>query len=154
MTADPYVERVFPLGGKRGSKVDFEVVGQGVPNKMTLTLPADKAPHQVAFLPNSNPYLLDVDDFEEFRETSKEVPLPAVCNGRIAAPGRVDAWKVVLKKGESLEAELRAARFGSHLDGVLSVADAAGKELGRADAPAPTVGEPVLHFTAPAEGAL
>src|SRR4029077_15943444 len=40
LTADPYVDRVFPLGGKRGTKLDLEVTGQGLPHKASLALPA------------------------------------------------------------------------------------------------------------------
>jgi hypothetical protein len=153
LTADPYVDRVFPLGGKRGTKVEFEAAGQGIPARAALALPEDKAPWTYGRLAGSNAFLLDLDDVEEFSEPGQEVPVPAVCNGRIAAPGEIDAWKVSLGKGEALQAELRAARLGSPLDGILSVVDAFGKELARAETPLADLGDPLLRFTAPADGA-
>lgn len=152
LTADPYVERVFPLGGKRGSKVEFEVTGQGLPAKATLSLPALEPPWTHVRLPGSNAFLVDLDTLDEFPEGAREVPVPAVCNGRIFEPGEIDAWSISLKKGEPVEAELRAARLGSLLDGILTVTDAAGKELARAEMPQADLGDPVLRFTAPADG--
>jgi hypothetical protein len=75
-----------------------------------------------------------------------------VCNGRIAQPGEVDRWSWSGVKGEAYEFELRAGELGSRLDGVLSVCDAAGKVLASADTPAPGRRDPVLRFTAPADG--
>src|SRR5207248_9869521 len=33
LTADPYVDHVFPLGAKRGDKTRFQLSGQGVPQE-------------------------------------------------------------------------------------------------------------------------
>lgn len=152
LTAGPYVERVFPLGGKRGTSVNVEVTGQGTPAHITLPLPTGKQAWAYAQVPGSNAFLMDLDDLHECQDPSTDVTVPAVCNGRIARAGAVDTWRITLKKGAALEAELRAARLGSPLDGVLSVVDGAGKELARADTPQPDAGDPVLRFTAPADG--
>ena len=53
--------------------------------------------------------MVDADNFEEFVGPAREVPLPAVANGRITRPGQIDVWKISLKKGAPLEADLRAA---------------------------------------------
>ncbi len=50
-------------------------------------------------------------------------------NGRVDKPGAVEEWSFEAKKGAFLLFELRAAQLGSPLQGVLTVCDAAGKEL-------------------------
>jgi hypothetical protein len=152
LTAGPYIDRVFPLGGKRGTTVEFEITGQGLPPKAALPLPSGVQTWTHERISKSNLVLLDVDGLEECQGAPRQVSHPAVCNGRLLKAGQVDEWRTVLKKGEALQAELRAARLGSPLDGILSVVDAAGKELLRTDTPVPALGDPLLAFTAPANG--
>jgi hypothetical protein len=165
LTAGPHVDGVYPLGGRRGRTVAFELSGQGLPpGPVQIALPADGPrdyEHRldVGGRP-SNGFLLDLDDLEEFLEAEpnddpaqvKPLPVPAVFNGRIQRPGDVDHWAWSAHKGEVYELDLRAARLGSRLDGVLTVLDAAGKELARAESPGPAQPDPVLRFQAPADG--
>lgn len=144
----PYVERTFPLGGQRGQKVSLELIGHNVSPKLELNLP-DKGATFTPQLPGGNTFTLDLDDLPEVLETKDTLNLPAMCNGRIARPGEVDDWTFAAKKGDAIQCELRAARLGSALDGILTIHDAADKELARADAGAP---DPSLRFTAPADG--
>jgi hypothetical protein len=164
LTADPVLDRVYPLGGRRGGKVSLRLFGQGVPAEpVEVAIPAD-APAAFAYrYPGAgrptNAVLLDVDDLPEYREAepndtperAQAVALPALVNGRIDRPGDVDFWAFTARKGEALALELRAARLGSPLCGVLAVIDAAGKVLATAEAAAPS-SDPVLTFTAPADG--
>jgi hypothetical protein len=164
LTDRPYVDRVYPLGGRRGGKAMFELAGQGLPaGPVEITLPAVGPADYLHRLTVggrlTNEYLLDLDDLPEHLEAEpnddpakvKPVSIPAVLNGRIGAPGDVDCWAVLARKGEVFEIELRAAQLGSPLDGVLSVLDAAGKELQRAEGPAPGRADPALTFKAPAD---
>ncbi|HZT82208.1 MAG TPA: PPC domain-containing protein, partial [Gemmataceae bacterium] len=164
LTAGPHVERVYPLGGRRGGKVKLELTGQGLPaGPAEVDLPADgprEHSHRLRVGDQfTNPFALDLDDLAEHLETEpndrpeqvKPLSVPAVCNGRIGNPGDMDCWAFACPKGEALDIELRAARLGSPLLGVLTVLDAAGKELARAESPAPGA-DPQLRFTAPAEG--
>ena len=75
-----------------------------------------------------------------------------VANGRIARPGEVDAWPVLLKKGETVDLEVRAGRLGSPLDSVLTVVDDTGKELAQNDDVGGAVSDSRLSFAAPADG--
>jgi hypothetical protein len=159
LTTGSVVDHVFPLGGRRGSPVDVEVSGTGVPTRATITIPSNSGPAAQARVGDSLPFVLDVDDLHEVRETDTPDPVrgnflpgPAVGNGRISAPGEVDRWGFSAHKGETWELELRAARLGSPLLGVLTVADTAGKELARAEAGSGTGVDPSLRFTAPADG--
>jgi hypothetical protein len=165
LTADAVLDRVYPLGGRRGGKVALNLYGQGVPaSAVEVALPAD-APAAFAYRYSalgrpSNPVLLDVDDLPEHLEAepndtpqrAQVVALPAVVNGRIDQAGDVDFWGFTARKGEALAFELRAARLGSPLHGVLAVTDAASKVLATAEAPGPHT-DPTLTFTAPADGA-
>jgi hypothetical protein len=164
LTAGPYIDHVFPLGTKRGSKTRFQLRGQGVPGEaVEIEVPKD-APRPFVYRysageARSNPIFLDVDDLPVYVEHEPNdeprqgmpVKIPCVANGRIDRPGDVDYWAFSAKKGEALLFELRAALLGSPLQGVLTVRDAAGKELARAEATGAQL-DPSLTFTAPADG--
>lgn len=154
------VDRVYPLGGKKGTTIAVEAVGQGIAVKEKLSLLRQTG---VSLLQlerggrKTNSFLFDVDELEEVSrketsgpDTAPPVNVPSVCNGRILSPGAIHDWQVKGKKGETLELELRAARLGSPLDGVLTITDDKGKELARAEAGAD--GDPSLRFTVPADG--
>ena len=83
LTSDPYVERVFPLGGRRGETTRFTLYGQGVPtDPVEVKLPAD-GPRDCAWRfvgadgKPANPVLLDLDDLPEVdREASRTTSRP------------------------------------------------------------------------------
>lgn len=163
ITAGPYVDRVFPLGGRAEERVVFELTGQNLPNsRVVMQLPAARARSQLQYFPVgerlSNPILIDVSDLPEIVEgdqsTSAEEPvtLPVVLNGRIMAPGEVDGWIVAGRKGETFRFSVLASTFGSPLDPSLTILDANDKSLkkiaGKPDKPI----EPSTEFTFPADG--
>jgi hypothetical protein len=157
ITADAYVDRAYPLGGRRGTTTKFELSGQGLPAEpVAIALPADGPAdyaHRLTVAGKaSNTFLLDLDDLPEYLDPQKPVAVPAVLNGRIGKPGQADDWTISLKKGEAAELELRAARLGSPLRGVLTLLDAAGKELARAESTPGAQPDPSLRFAAPADG--
>ncbi len=162
VTAGPHVDRVYPLGGRRGGMVTFGLHGQALPQHITVFLPKTGPTHFVRFVHQgrqTNTFAIDLDDMPEYiteRDAGKLVSVPAVCNGRIGKPGAMDDWRFAVKKGDVLDIELRAARLGSPLLGELAVLDAAGKELARSAnaANAANVEDPVLRFTAAADGAI
>lgn len=156
LTSGTVVDRVYPLGGRRGERVLVEVSGQGVPEKpIEIAVPGD-APETWA-APEFDGLLLDLDDLPEYRETEpndeveglKPLDLPAIANGRIGKPGDVDLWAIRGVKGQAVEVELRAMRLGSPLAGTLTVMDASGKQLAKVEA---TATDPSLRFTPPTDG--
>ena len=162
LTADPYVERIYPLGGRRGSKTTFTLTGQGVPEQpVAIDLPAAGPKdywHRVEIRGKfTKPFLIDLDDLPEFQKAESgsgtraatPVTLPAILNGRIDRPGEVDSWVLALHKGDVCEMSCRAQRLGSALIPLITVADASGKELARAEG---VDADPELRFTAPADG--
>jgi hypothetical protein len=157
VTAERIIERVFPLGGKRGGSIQLQLSGQAVPaTPVTVAIPAnagDTFMYQFeAGGKHSNLVPLDVVDLPEISEGAATPNIPAVFNGRLAKAGEVDAWTFTAKKGESLELDLRAGRLGSPLDGIVTVHDAAGKQLARAEAAGNQL-DPILSFNPPADGA-
>jgi hypothetical protein len=156
LSSEPHVDAVFPLGGKRGSKVMVEATGQRLaPTPYEVVLPSDKSSSCPLSLTvdgkRTNQFWMELDDLPEYVAVPpKAVALPAVFNGRIAKPGQTDVWTWTAAKGDVVELDLRAGRLGSPLDGVLSVYDAGGKELARAEA-GPGQLDPTLIFTVPAD---
>lgn len=156
LSAEPFVQRFFPLGGRRGHPLELQLFGHGVPASQRLAIPKD-APVDYAWTPRAaagkaNPILLDTDEFPEFiapADVAKIVSPPAMLNGKIGQPGQIDEWTWQGKKGQTWEFALRAARLGSKLDGVVTVTDAAGKKLMSAEA---GPGDPRVSFQVPADG--
>lgn len=157
LTSGPRVRRVFPLGGRRGTTTEFVPAGPGVDaTPIAVAIPADAAGGWVHDFGGGATLSPDLDDLPEHRSDRRAgadppVALPAVLNGRIAAPGAADEWPVAMSKGPAWELDLRAGRLGSPLDGRIAVLDAAGKTLAAAEADAKSI-DPRLTFRAPADG--
>jgi hypothetical protein len=168
VTTGPVVDRAFPLGGRRGSTTKFELAGQRLPTEpVEIALPAADATGIGLYQPTvrvgdqtSNPFPLELDDLPEVIEqepndaadAARAADVPAVFNGRIGQPGDVDVWPIRAAKGTTLEIDLRAARLGSPLDSVVTVTDAAGKELAKNDDLAGGQSDSQVKFAAPADG--
>ena len=158
LTADPYVDRVYPLGGRRGDKVKFELAGQRLPSQpVEIALPtagANDYAHRLAIADKlTNPFLIELDELPEYvSATTAPVAVPAVLNGRISKPGDTNEWTVALRKGQQYDFDLHASRLGSPLNGVLTLLNATGKELARADAVGGGQADPSMRFTALADG--
>jgi hypothetical protein len=155
VTPEPFVDRVFPLGGRRGTTVALNLTGAGVPRQAAVAIPQG-APSDFlhAFTvrgKQTNLISLDVDDLPEIVGPKSEVvAFPAVLNGAITVPGQVDSWGWQGKKGDAWDFELRAARLGSRLDGVVTICDSEGKTLTKAEA---TAADCIARFNVPADGA-
>jgi hypothetical protein len=154
LTAGPHVDRVFPLGGRRGAKTAFRLAGQGLPDTpQTVAIPADAAAPYLHCLEfggqTTNAFALDVDDLPEYVEGDAPVTVPAVVNGFVSRPGESDRIRFAAKKGDVLDVELRAKVLDSALTGILTVEDVNGKVLAKAEASVKA--DPSLRFTAPAD---
>ncbi|MFN7995573.1 MAG: PPC domain-containing protein [Bryobacteraceae bacterium] len=172
----PYAEGVFPLGWKRGTKVDVELFGGNLtsPVKATVDLSAlgPKQEFTRVNLPGDSgslPFLFAVGDLPEMLEPARHdareaVPLPpsTVMNGRIAGTGEVDRYKLAVVPGQHWEIGLQARSLGtSRLDAVVTVYDAKGRKISSAGDKSPkqdvfsllsagrTSSDPWLEFTVP-----
>lgn len=165
IAAGPFVEHVYPLGGRRGTSVRFALAGSNVPaDPVELFLPADAPARHVAGLgpaeSGGNLFAVETGDLPEALEHEpnddfaqvQAVEVPAVCNGRIDKPGDADYWAFQGIKEQTLEFDLRAARLGSPLDSVIVLCDRTGKELARADDSGGNQSDSFLRFKIPETG--
>lgn len=142
-----YADGIFPLGWKRGEKLDVEFFGGSLeaPTKAAVDLSA--LTPKVGFTrvsvpgePGSLPFLFVVGDLPEKIEPARQSPAEVVAidpatvmNGRISKTGEVDRYKLDVSPSDQWELELQARGLGtSRLDGVVTVYDAQGKKLGSA----------------------
>lgn len=145
ITQGSAVDRVFPLGARRGAAVTLDVGGTPVAVKVPPTA-KESWLAEFSLAGKAGRVLLDVDELPEVLEGADVVKGPAILNGRIGQPGEIDAWTIEATKGQPLELALRAGVLGSPLDGIVTIADETGKTLQRIE------GEKPATFAAPADG--
>ncbi len=155
-----YINHLYPLGARRGSKERFELLGVQLPEESAEidlasagSEPLVRYRHPVA----KSDILIPVDDLPEYREPGDGTPhavvtLPVVLNGRIQQPGEKDLWSFTAKQGEVWNFDLQAGRWGSPLDSVLTLLDDKGTVLASADDIQAGNSDSQLTWTAPAEG--
>ncbi|QEL17937.1 PPC domain-containing protein [Limnoglobus roseus] len=149
ITAGTVVDRIFPLGGKRGRKTTFALDGPAVPQSVEVPIPETTTTLPLHL--GANVVELDVDDLPESVTTSETLSPPVILNGRVEKAASPSAWHLALKKGTKYEFELRARRLGSPLCGLVIVLDSAGKEVARGEAADPTA-DPTFAFQPVADG--
>lgn len=169
ISAGPWLDRVYPLGGRRGSTIPLQLFGANLPNDRfefavppsdgaasgplltSLSIPPEGRTMTARLETDDLPEHLEAEPNDEPSQAAK-VELPAVLNGRIERPGDVDHWSFVGKKGEQWLFDLRASRLGSPLDGVLTLLDEKGQKLATADDLSNGQTDAVLNATLPADG--
>lgn len=165
ITAGVVVDGAYPLGGRAGETIEFELSGQNLPATPTpikLTAAAGELQRhrlRVGEL-ESNVFWLDVGDApEQLENEPNDSPAaaasfqpPATLNGRIGQPGDVDHWRFTAKAGELLRFEVKAGRLGSPLDSVLKILDAEGRRLAENDDLDQNNSDSLLRWKAPAVG--
>ncbi|MFN0199231.1 MAG: PPC domain-containing protein [Planctomycetaceae bacterium] len=155
-----YINHQYPLGGRRGSKERYELLGVQLPEEtadVDLTSAGPEPLVRYRHAAAKSDLLIPVDDLPEYREpidgsSHAVVTLPAVLNGRIGQPGEKDLWSFTAKQGEVWTFDLQAGRWGSPLDSVLTLMDDKGTVLASADDIQAGNSDSQLTWTAPAEG--
>jgi hypothetical protein len=147
---------------KMSAATDFEPA-KPTPGAFTLTIAGDVPPgsyeaHAVGRfgLSNSRPFV--VDNLNEIVEAggnnspdkALDLPVGSTLSGRVDQ-NAYDYLKLTLKQGERVVIDLVAQRIESRMDGTLVLLGPNGRELARVRDSVGT--DPVLDFTAPAEGA-
>ncbi len=142
---------------------DPEKKGSG---KLKISPQADIGPVVVRALnPEgaSAPRIFVVDDLNELSEKDEDAntvskaqdldaaKLPLVVNGQLPRDKELDAFRLPLKKGETIHAAIEAYTIRSMIDPVLHVYDAAGHRLQLEHDGAVHL-DPMMEFTAPANG--
>ena len=124
--------------------------------------------YRVTLNPGTEPYRMtgrsfpNLDEFpeEDYDGRVLNVRRPLVISGKLAKPGESDVYRVKGRKGMIFTASLAARRDGSPLDGVLTLCDAANREIAHADdtpravnvGAIPQQTDPVLRVELPADG--
>jgi hypothetical protein len=140
----PYVDSVFPLGGQRGQPIELSLRGRHLEEaaKLNLRIEPDAATGQREVrvhnrLGYSNPVRFAIGELAEFTESepnnnltnANRVKAPVTINGQIGAEKDADFFVFAAEKGQTSIIELIASRFGSPLDGVLTLTDKSGKTI-------------------------
>ena len=139
-----YAAGLFPLGGRRGDKVQARLVGGNLTGSRELTVDlsqvgptADFATVPVPGPPGSLPLLFAVGDLPETVEpdggAEVRIEPETVVNGRIASPGEVDRYRLAVNPGEEWAIQLESGGLGtSRLFGRLTAYDKEGNRLASA----------------------
>ncbi|MYF97586.1 hypothetical protein F4212_00410 [Candidatus Poribacteria bacterium] len=133
----PYLQSVFPLGGKRGAANNVNVAGAnlGSVNAIQLDISPDASlgiQELRVSTPNgleTNPYPFAIGEFNETNETEpndtlaqeNKIGTPITVNGRIEKAGDVDRFSIKVEKGTNLVFDVQARQFRSLLDPVLTI---------------------------------
>ncbi len=153
----PVADEVFPIGGREGETVGFELRGGSLPDvrvaASTLRANAGGDVTRLRFtgpmlgLPSPGPQALEVESllplevgkYPELREPSdptappSRATAPVTLNGRIDPPGDEDRFTLAVTPGQVLHIEVIASENGSALDGVLQILGANQAVLATAD---------------------
>ena len=146
----PYVDSVFPLGIRAGASADVSVEGTGLgavksvrveaptatESGQTIPLriqtPMGAAINEIRLAVGPEPETAEAGDNDSVA-TAQPLTLPVAVNGRIQGThsGKPDEdfYRLSLRKGEHVVAEVMASRLGSRLDSVLEILDEQGREI-------------------------
>ncbi|MDA1054743.1 MAG: PPC domain-containing protein [Planctomycetota bacterium] len=161
ITDKPYVDQVYPLGGRRGTSAEFQLLGQATPDEpvqINLDEAVEPSYRKQLVIAGSmtNEVSIELSDHPEVLEgklsATDAVLVPVVMNGRIEKPGEVDSWWIELAKDEPISLAVHSASLGSMLDSVLRIHDAAGAEVASNDDVGNGKTDSALNFKAPADG--
>lgn len=144
----PYLEHLFPFGGRRGSSVELELEGHHLEGAQRLTVQiAPEAPpgrqdiRAHTHRGFSNPLPFEAGELPEVRELEPNhlpekaatLAAPVVIHGKIGEPGDLDLYRITSGADQKLVIEVQARRFGSPLDALLTLMDDQGAVLQRND---------------------
>ncbi len=150
----PHIISVYPLGGRRGSTFQAELIGPGFKGEMAdIRLKNESENLQTISIKSFGHATFAIGEHPEHLEPAKSpVSVPSVLNGRILKPGETDKWRIAMKEKEAITLELSASVLGSPLDSVLEVLGEKGKQLSTNDDSAKGQLDSRLNFTAPKSG--
>jgi len=104
-----------------------EVPGGFVPFAVVGPDGAESAPGRVMVM-DDTPRIAEKEPNDSFR-TAQAVPVPIVVEGKIDRNQDVDVFRIEGKAGQRLEVELQSGRWGTPVDGLLTLYDPMGRVL-------------------------
>jgi hypothetical protein len=145
----PYAASMFPLGGRRGSKVPVVVEGGSLPAPVTreidltgsvpwrrtrplIPTPAGSFASPMWFAVGDQPELVEQEPNHDPAK-SPVLETPVTINGRIDPPGERDCFRFRAAQGTRMAIRVLAQQLGSPLDALVSVTDASGKVVATQD---------------------
>lgn len=131
-------------------EIELEVPKDAKAVKLTAVNAGGESNAYELLLRDDTPVVSEKEDNGGFA-TAQPVPVPCAIEGAIKSERDVDVFKIEGKAGEKLLIEVQAARFGSPLDGFLTLHDADRKLIASAD-DANGSPDPVLAVTLPKDG--
>lgn len=133
----PYLQSVYPLGGKRGAANNVNVTGAnlGSVNALQLDISPDASlgiQELRVSTPKgleTNPHPFAIGEFNETNETEpnntlmeeNKIGTPITVNGKIEKEGDVDRYSITVEKGAGFVIEVQAREYRSQLDPLLTV---------------------------------
>lgn len=166
ITDGPFVDSVFPLGGKPGQRLKVRLNGVNLPQEYAeIQLPDQPGsvyrwqPEHASISAQGIPLQISAARrMSEIEAVHADDPLdvsgesgPLVIDGRITAVDEIDAYQFAAVKGHPLTLKIDASQLGSPLDAVLSIFAADGRKLIEADDSWGHL-DPAIEFKPPADG--
>ena len=138
----PFITRMFPLGGRIGVRAVAVIGGWNLPKKRLRldTQPGHDPIRRTALRKKrrvSNEVVYAVGTLPECTETepnnsakhAQPIALPQTINGRIGRPGDVDVFRIEGRADDEVVVEVQARRLHSSLDSLVQLLDASGEVL-------------------------
>ncbi|HEV3440780.1 MAG TPA: PPC domain-containing protein [Gemmata sp.] len=132
------LELELPKGAKAG-EVKLVAIGPGGESPSYTLLLRDELPAVAEKEPN--------DGFDQ----AQMIAIPCAVEGTIKSERDVDVFKFEGKKGDKLRIEMQAARYGSPVDGILTLYDVDRRVVDSANDTA-GIPDPILNVTLPKDG--
>jgi len=136
------------------SEIDFEVTlpkevaGDAIP--FTLVSPAGESKAHRLIVKDGSTITVEKEPNDGFGQP-QPIAIPSVVEGSIRQAQDVDVFRIDGKAGDTLTFELQANRFGSPVDGILTLYDQAGRIIASAD-DSPGSTDPILKVKLPRDG--
>lgn len=144
----PVVTGYLPRSGKRGQTVNVQIEGVNLGEMRSMAVPIPMDDDEVTMVPATpgGPSLTsislrasDLDPVVEtepndtIQQTTAALAVPAAISGRIDRKGDLDYFRIKAAAAGSLTFDLFARRIGSRIEPILTIYDAAGKQLQQND---------------------
>ncbi|QBG46392.1 hypothetical protein EGM51_02895 [Verrucomicrobia bacterium S94] len=130
----PFITSIFPLGARKGERVDIALTGRNLPkSRLTGKLPDDGSElrhisvRKEGYRSNQMPFAIgELPEIFEAEPNSapaeaEPVERPVLINGRIQQQGDRDLYSFQGEAGDSVSVEVIARRLNSPLDSVISL---------------------------------